>query len=146
MVLLEDFGALAGLLFAFICVLIADLTNNPIWDGVGTLSIGILLGFIAIVLAVETKSLLIGEVALPEQRAKIESAILSSSHVKRLLHIRTEYLGPETLLVAAKVQFSNDLSSVDISKTINAIEKEIRTVEPVAQIIYIEPDIFDTNE
>lgn len=145
-VLLEDFGALIGLIFAFVCVLIADLTNNPIWDGVGTLSIGILLGFIAIVLAVETKSLLIGEGALPEQRTKIESAILSFKDVERLLHIRTEYLGPETLLVAAKVQFSNDLSSVDISKTINAIEKEIRTVESIAQIIYIEPDIFDESE
>ena len=83
--LLEDFGALMGLVFAFVCVLIADVTGNAIWDGIGTLSIGILLGLIAIILAIETKSLLIGEGALPEQSMRIENAIISSPEVSSLI-------------------------------------------------------------
>ena len=142
-VLLEDFGALTGLVFAFVCVLIADTTGNAIWDGIGTLSIGILLGLIAIILAIETKSLLIGEGALPEQATKIESAISGSPHVVRLIDLRTEYLGPETLLVAAKIEFRDDASSSGISNAVDAVEHEIRSVEPIAKIIYLEPDTFD---
>ena len=142
-VLLEDFGALLGLVFAFVCVLIADLTGNAVWDGIGTLSIGILLGVIAIILAIETKSLLIGEGALPEQTTRIESAITNSPHVVGLIDMRTEYLGPETLLVAAKIEFRDDSSSSGISDAVDAVEKQIRDVEPLAKIIYLEPDTFD---
>ncbi|MBG01073.1 MAG: cation transporter [Acidimicrobiaceae bacterium] len=144
-VLLEDFGALMGLVFAFVCVLIADLTGNAVWDGIGTLSIGILLGVIAIILAIETKSLLIGEGALPEQTSRIESAITNSPHVVRLIDMRTEYLGPETLLIAAKIEFRDDSSSFGISDAVDAVEKQIRDVEPLAKIIYLEPDTFDEN-
>ncbi len=142
-VLLEDFGALMGLAFAFVCVLIADITGNAVWDGIGTLAIGILLGLIAIILAIETKSLLIGEGALPEQTIKIEAAIDSSQHVIRLIDMRTEYLGPETLLVAAKIEFRDDPSSISISDAVDAVEEQIRNVEPLAKIIYLEPDTFE---
>ncbi len=142
-VLLEDFGALMGLVFAFVCVLIADVTGNAVWDGIGTLSIGILLGLIAIILAIETKSLLIGEGALPEQSMRIENAITSSPEVSSLIDMRTEYLGPETLLVAAKIEFSEKSSSPDISNDVNNIEKRIRAVEPLAKIIYLEPGSID---
>ncbi len=142
-VLLEDFGALMGLIFAFVCVLIADLSNNAVWDGIGTLSIGILLGLIAIVLAIETKSLLIGEGALPEQTLRIESAISDSPHVRQLIDLRTEYLGPETLLVAAKVEFKEDFSPLGISDAVDAVEQEIRNIEPLAKIIYLEPDTYE---
>ena len=138
-VLLEDFGALMGLVFAFVCVLIADVTGNAVWDGIGTLSIGILLGLIAIILAIETKSLLIGEGALPEQSMRIENAITSSPEVSSLIDIRTEYLGPETLLVAAKIEFSGETSPSDISADVDTIENRIREVEPLAKIIYLEP-------
>ena len=138
-VLLEDFGALMGLVFAFVCVLIADITGNAIWDGIGTLSIGILLGLIAIILAIETKSLLIGEGALPEQIVRIENAITSSPEVLSLIDMRTEYLGPETLLVAAKIEFSGETSPSDISGDVDTIENRIREVEPLAKIIYLEP-------
>jgi len=138
-VLLEDFGALMGLVFAFVCVLIADITGNAIWDGIGTLSIGILLGLIAIILAIETKSLLIGEGALPEQAIRIENAITSSPEVSSLIDLRTEYLGPETLLVAAKIEFSGETSPSDISADVDTIENRIREVEPLAKIIYLEP-------
>ena len=138
-VLLEDFGALMGLVFAFVCVLIADITGNAVWDGIGTLSIGILLGLIAIILAIETKSLLIGEGALPEQIVRIENAITSSPEVISLIDMRTEYLGPETLLVAAKIEFSGETSPSDISGDVDTIENRIREVEPLAKIIYLEP-------
>ena len=138
-VLLEDFGALMGLVFAFVCVLIADVTGNAVWDGIGTLSIGILLGLIAIILAIETKSLLIGEGALPEQSIRIENAIISSPEVSSLIDMRTEYLGPETLLVAAKIEFSGETSPSDISADVDTIENRIREVEPLAKIIYLEP-------
>ena len=138
-VLLEDFGALMGLVFAFVCVLIADITGNAVWDGIGTLSIGILLGLIAIILAIETKSLLIGEGALPEQVMRIEHAITSSPEVSSLIDMRTEYLGPETLLIAAKIEFSGETSPSDISDDVDTIENRIREVEPLAKIIYLEP-------
>ena len=138
-VLLEDFGALMGLVFAFVCVLIADVTGNAVWDGIGTLSIGVLLGLIAIILAIETKSLLIGEGALPEQSMRIENAIISSPEVSSLIDMRTEYLGPETLLVAAKIEFSGETSPSDISADVDTIENRIREVEPLAKIIYLEP-------
>ncbi len=138
-VLLEDFGALMGLVFAFVCVLIADITGNAVWDGIGTLSIGILLGLIAIILAIETKSLLIGEGALPEQVVRIENAITSSPEVLSLIDMRTEYLGPETLLVAAKIEFSGETSPSDISGDVDTIENRIREIEPLAKIIYLEP-------
>ena len=142
-VLLEDFGALMGLIFAFICVLIADTTGNTVWDGIGTLSIGILLGLIALVLAIETKSLLIGESALPEQTLNIETAITNSDHVERLIEMRTEYLGPETLLIAAKIEFKGTFSSSGISDAVDAVEENIRAVEPLAKIIYLEPDTYE---
>ena len=125
--------------FAFVCVLIADVTGNAVWDGIGTLSIGILLGLIAIILAIETKSLLIGEGALPEQVVRIENAITSSPEVLSLIDMRTEYLGPETLLVAAKIEFSGETSPSDISGDVDTIENRIREVEPLAKIIYLEP-------
>ncbi|MDG2301560.1 MAG: cation diffusion facilitator family transporter [Acidimicrobiales bacterium] len=145
-VLLEDFGALMGLAFAFICVLIADITGNAVWDGVGTLSIGILLGLIAIVLAIETKSLLIGEGALPEQVIRIEKAIAESPEVSHLIDMRTEYLGPETLLVAAKLEFREGSSPSDISSDVDTVEKRIREVEPLAKIIYLEPGSFKDED
>ena len=140
-VLLEDFGALMGLVFAFVCVLIADITGNAVWDGIGTLSIGILLGLIAIILAIETKSLLIGEGALPEQIVRIENAITSSPEVLSLIDMRTEYLGPETLLVEAKIEFSGETSPSDISGDVDTIENRIREVEPLAKIIYLAPGL-----
>lgn len=135
-----------GLAFAFICVLIADITGNAVWDGVGTLSIGILLGLIAIVLAIETKSLLIGEGALPEQVIRIEKAIAESPEVSHLIDMRTEYLGPETLLVAAKLEFRERSSPSDISSDVDTVEKRIREVEPLAKIIYLEPGSFKDED
>ena len=114
-VLLEDSGALIGLFIALAAIGLATVTDNTVWDGLGTLLIGLLLGAIAIVLAKEMKSLLIGESATASDVEAIESAIATSPHVQGLIHLRTEHLGPEELLVAAKVDFDGPLSFAELA-------------------------------
>ena len=141
-VLLEDTGALLGLTFAFVAVVIASVTDNPVWDGVGTLSIGILLAIIAVILAVEMKSLLIGESATPENYRAIADAIVAIPDVDQLIHLRTQHLGPDELLVGAKVQFRTDLRIDELAAAIDAVEHRVRLVVPIARPFYVEPDIF----
>jgi len=140
-VLLEDLAALIGLVFALIGVGLTILTDNGIWDGIGTAAIGLLLVAVAVVLAVEMKSLLIGESATPDKVAAIEKAILAGDEAERIIHMRTVHLGPEELLVAAKVAVRHDDSAADVARGINAIEARIREAEPIARVIYLEPDI-----
>jgi cation diffusion facilitator family transporter len=140
-VLLEDIGALTGLCFALGGVLMAHATDDARWDAVGSMSIGVLLIVIAIVLVVEMKSLLIGESATTDVRAAIVAAIESSSHVDRLIHIRTEHIGPDEILVGAKVQYASSLSTDGLVAAINATEDAIRASVPAATVIYVEPDV-----
>jgi len=139
--LLEDSGALIGLLFATTGVALALITGNPIFDGLGTLAIGVLLIAIAIVLAIEMKSLLIGEAASPEVIERIESELGQSSGVRRVIHMLTQHLGPDELLVAAKVDFDPSLSVTDLAGAIDACEARIRSAVPIAAVIYLEPDL-----
>ncbi len=140
-VLLEDVGALIGLLFAAIGVALATATDEPAWDALGSIAIGLLLGAIAVVLAIEMKSLLIGEAASPEVQAQIRAAIEEGDDVEHLIHLRTEHLGPEDLLVAAKVDLG-DQSSRDLARSIDALERRVRTRVPAARVIYVEPDEY----
>jgi len=140
-ILLEDFGALIGLVFALFGVGLTLITDNGVWDGVGTLGIGALLVSIAIVLAIETKSLLIGEAATPDQVAAITDALDAAPGLDRVIHLRTMYLGPDDLLVAAKVATAAGSSATDIARAIDDAEARIRTAVPIARVIYIEPDI-----
>jgi cation diffusion facilitator family transporter len=141
-VLLEDSGALIGLLMAFTAVITAKVTDDARWDGVGTLSIGILLGVIAVVLAIEMKSLLIGEGASAADVAAIERAILESPSAERIIHLRTQHLGPDELLVGAKVQFRADLTIDDLAAAIDDVEMRVREAVPIARPFYIEPDVY----
>ncbi|RFU87899.1 cation diffusion facilitator family transporter [Streptomyces triticagri] len=141
-VLLEDLGALIGLVLALGGVGIALATGNGVWDGIGTLCIGVLLILIAIVLAVETKSLLLGESAGIEEVQKIEGAIVDGDTVTRIIHMRTLHLGPEELLVAAKVAVQHDDTATEVASAINAAEARIREAVPIARVIYLEPDIY----
>lgn len=141
-VLLEDLGALVGLVLAALGVFLAMVTHNPVWDAVGTLSIGILLVIIAVTLAVETKSLVVGEGAVAEDLTKIERALVADPRVERVIHMRTMYLGPEELLVAAKVAVPADTTAVELAETIDAAEERLRAAVPVARVVYLEPDIF----
>lgn len=140
-VLLEDLGAMIGLVFAFCALLIAHIAEAPIWDGIGTLGIGILLFFIACTLIVEMRSLLIGEGADTDEMVKIKSAIAGSDSVQKLIHIKTQHLGPEELLVGAKIEFDSSLSVPELAAAIDAVERNVRAVVPYARPMYIEPDV-----
>ncbi|MFG2291036.1 cation diffusion facilitator family transporter [Streptomyces sp. NPDC048595] len=142
-VLLEDFGALVGLVLALGGVGLTLATGNGVWDGIGTMCIGALLVLIALVLAAETKSLLLGEAAGPEQVAKIREAIVDGEVVTRVIHMRTLHLGPEELLVAAKIAVRNDDTAAQVAQAIDAAEARIREAVPIARVIYLEPDIYD---
>jgi len=143
-VLLEDFGALVGLVLALAGIGLAMLTGDGVWDGVGTVGIGVLLGAIAIVLIIEMKSLLIGEGADAATLHAITAA-LEAGRVERLLHIKTQYLGPDELLVAAKIALTSGLPVEDVAQAIDDAEQRIRTAVPQARIIYLEPDLDRTN-
>jgi cation diffusion facilitator family transporter len=142
-VLLEDLGALFGLSFALAGVSAAVATGDARWDAAGSLTIGLLLIVIAAILAVEMKSLLIGEAADPQVAKALEDSILGGPHVRRLIHMRTEHLGPEELLVTAKVEFEDGLSGRELTAAINATEDLMRRDTPMARVIYLEPDVFD---
>jgi cation diffusion facilitator family transporter len=141
-VLLEDSGALIGLLLALAGVGAAIGTGSGVWDGVGTLCIGTLLICIALVLAAETKSLLIGEGASPEFVARIRAAAVDGATVTGVIHMRTLHLGPEELLVAAKIAVRHDDTATDVARAIDAAEERIRAAVPIARVIYLEPDIY----
>jgi len=141
-VLLEDFGALIGLVLALLGVGIALATDDGVWDGVGTLCIGTLLITIALVLAVETKSLLLGESAGEESLVRIRDAVVDGDTVTGIIHMRTLHLGPEELLVAAKIAVRHDDTATEVARAIDAAEARIRAAEPFARVIYLEPDIY----
>lgn len=140
-VLLEDTGALLGLAFALFGVGMTIVTGDPVWDGIGTMAIGVLLGIIAIVLMVEMKSLLIGEGATAAQEQAILGALAATEHVERVIHCRTQYLGPEELLVAAKIAITPSADLPRVAATIDAAERRVREAVPIAQVIYLEPDL-----
>lgn len=141
-VLLEDIAALLGLVFAFVAVGLTVLTGNPLFDAIGTLMIGTLLILVAIILGIETKSLLVGEGATEADHDKIERAILAGPEADRIIHMKTLYLGPDELLVAAKVGFHGDQRLLEVSTATNVIEQRIREAVPAARVIYVEPDVY----
>jgi cation diffusion facilitator family transporter len=145
-VLLEDLAALLGLILALAGVTMAVLTHDGVWDGVGSMAIGVLLGVIAVVLALETKSLLIGEGADDEIERQIVAALESGDEVERVIHIRTQHIGPEELLVAAKIAVHHDDTAEMVARGIDAAEQRVRDAVPIARLIYLEPDLYETVE
>src|SRR5215510_14194621 len=140
-VLLEDTGALLGLFLAIVGVSAAEITGNSRWDALGSIGIGILLVVIAIVLAKEMKSLLIGESASSRVLDAIRTALVDGEDVRRVIHLRTLHLGPEELLVAAKVDIDTPSVS-DLARAIDAAEARVRAAVPIARVIYLEPDVY----
>lgn len=141
-VLLEDFAALIGLVLALCGVTAAVLTGDGVWDGVGTLCIGVLLGVIAVTLAVETKSMLIGESAGGEVARRITEALTAEDEVERVIHLRTLHLGPDELLVGAKIAVRHDETAAGVAHGIDAAERRVREAVPIARVIYLEPDLY----
>ncbi|NUT47982.1 MAG: cation diffusion facilitator family transporter [Saccharothrix sp.] len=139
-VLLEDAGALLGLVLALFGVGLSTLTGDPVWDAIGTICIGLLLGAIAITLIIEMKSLLIGEGAAPAELDVIVDE-LAAGKVQRVIHIKTQYIGPDELLVAAKIALNPGLSISEVAEAIDAAEQRVRNKVPAARLIYLEPDL-----
>lgn len=144
-VLLEDLGALTGLVLALVGISVSAITGNSRWDALATISIGVLLVVIAGVLVFEMKSLLIGESAREPMRRKIVAAIEGTDGVMRVIHMRTQHIGPDELLVGAKIQLDPSLDTAGVAATINKAEKAARAAVPIEQLIYLEPDIFDAS-
>ncbi|WP_020496357.1 cation diffusion facilitator family transporter [Sciscionella marina] len=143
-VLLEDSGALLGLVFALAGVGLSVLTGDPVWDGIGTLAIGALLAVIAIVLIVEMKSLLIGE-GVDRALYRTIVAELESGAVRTVIHLRTEYLAPDELLVAAKIALHGEPGMAEVAAAIDDAEARLRERVPTARWIYLEPDLLRTE-
>lgn len=141
-VLLEDVGALTGLVFALLGVGLTVITGNPLFDALGTVMIGVLLVLIAVILGIETKSLLVGEGATDADHDRIVDAILAGDEVEKLIHIKTLYLGPDELMVAAKIALPSDKAVRAAADDIDAIEARIRAAVPAARVIYLEPDVY----
>ena len=141
-ILLEDLAALLGLIFAFVAVSVTILTENQYFDVVGTAMIGVLLVVVAITLAIETKSLLLGESASEDAQDRIRVAIEGTHEFDRIIHLKTLHLGPEELLVAAKVAVARGVTTDQIASAIDDAERAIREAEPLSSVIYLEPDIF----
>ncbi len=139
-VLLEDTGALAGLALALLGLGLAVITDEPRYDAIGSLAIGVLLGAIAIVLAVEMKSLLIGESASVDEQLLLVETITASPEVTSLIHLRTLHLGPEEVLVAAKIEFAATETAA-LARAIDAVEARVRAAIPSVTLIYFEPDL-----
>ena len=139
-VLLEDVGAQLGLLCALVGVVLTLVTGDGRWDAAGTAAIGVLLVVIAVVLATETRSLLLGESASPVDVAAIRSALIGPG-VTSVIHLRTEHLGPEELLVGAKIEMPGATSAAEVAAAIDAAEARVRAAVPIARVIYLEPDL-----
>ena len=141
-VLLEDSGALVGLTLAMLGIGLAQLTGDARFDALGSLAIGVLLGVIAVVLAMEMRSLLLGEAARREDARALRRVVEDHPLVHRLIHMRTEHIGPEQLLVAVKVEMDRSLDFEKLVAGINDLEQALRRAVPIARVIYVEPDIY----
>ncbi len=140
-ILLEDFAALVGLVFALLGVGLTLITRNGLFDVIGTALIGLLLILVAVTLAVETRSLLIGEAATPEAVRDITTALVAAEGVERVIHLKTLHLGPEEVLVAAKIAVEPTASALRVAEVIDNAEVAIRTANPMVTALYLEPDI-----
>jgi cation diffusion facilitator family transporter len=140
-VLLEDVGAEVGLFMALGGVLLAHFTDEPRWDAVGSIAIGALLVVIAVLLAVEMKGLLVGESASAEHVEEIIEALTSTENIRSVIHMKTQHIGPDELIVAAKVEFEPTLSMGELATSIDAAERALREAVPIAKLVYLEPDV-----
>jgi cation diffusion facilitator family transporter len=140
-ILLEDFGALVGLNFALIGISAAVITGDGRWDGLGAMAIGSLLIVIAIILVREMAGMLVGEGALPEEYDAVHAALTSAPLVNRVIHLRTLHVGPDALLVGAKIAITQTDSAEEIAKGIDEAERLLRIAVPSAQYVFLEPDL-----
>lgn len=144
-VMLEDTAALVGLVFALFGVGLTVLTGNGVFDAIGTILIALLLVAVAVVLGIETKSLLVGEGATAADVERIRAAVLDGPEVDSIVHLKTLYLGPDELMVGMKVAVDGDRRLGDVAAGIDTVEERIRAAVPIARVVYIEPDVLRTG-
>jgi cation diffusion facilitator family transporter len=144
-VLLEDAGALIGLVLALVGVGLTAITGEALWDGLGTLAIGVLLVVISITLTIEMKSLLIGEAATEEHIRAITDTVKGVESVRRVIDLKTQHIGPEELLIAGKIEFDHSLANPQLSDAVDEVETALRAAVPLTLQIYLEPDLFDSD-
>jgi len=137
-VLFEDVAALVGLVSAFAGLLLTQLTGNAVWDGVGSIIVGITLFGVAAFLARKTKSLLIGQSVTPTQRATIVELVSATAGVEKLVHVRTMHLGPEEVLLGMKIAVAPGTTAAEVSTLVDGIEVKLRAALPILKRIYVE--------
>jgi len=141
-VALEDIAALTGLMFALLGVGLTVVTDDPVWDAIGTIFIGLLLLVVAVILGMETKSMLVGESATPAQVRAIRAALEEGPDITAVIHMKTMHLGPDELLVAAKIAVDGTDTAAEVARAIDAAEARVRAAVPIARVIFLEPDLL----
>jgi cation diffusion facilitator family transporter len=137
-VLFEDIAALVGLFAALAGLGLTQLTNNGVWDGVGSIVVGVTLFGVAFFVARKTKELLIGQSVTPAQRQRMIELICSSPGVKELVHMRTMHLGPEEVLVGMKIAVDDNMRAKDTAQIVDVLEARLRAELPILKRIYVE--------
>jgi cation diffusion facilitator family transporter len=138
-VVFEDSAAVTGVLLAAAGLALTTITHSPVFDGAASVAIGLLLAAVAFALGRDTKGLLIGEAALPEEREAIERAICRHPGVDDLLELQTMAMGPQSLLVAARLDVAADLDSDAVEALAADLERSIRDAVPEAEHVFIDP-------
>ena len=145
-VLLEDMGALIGVAIAAVGLTLSALTQNPAWDAVASIAIGVLLMGIGLVVNRETQSLLVGESAAVEVVRAIRDAIAGTDGIDGVRELRTIHIGPDDLVVAAGIWVKPDRGAQAITESIDSAERRVRDVVPFRTVVIIEPRVRDAND
>lgn len=143
LVLFEDGAAVLGLLIVLLCVWLGNLLHNPYFDGAASIIVGLLLVAVSLILARESRSLLMGEGIAPETQRKITSIVESDPAVVKLLHLLSNYQAPETVVLMMIVAFKEHLDTVEINDAIDRIRDRIKKEFTLIRFILIQPDVFE---
>ncbi|HEY6015899.1 MAG TPA: cation diffusion facilitator family transporter, partial [Gaiellaceae bacterium] len=135
----EDAADVAGILIAFAGTAAAQLTGNELWDGVAAVAIGLLLCVVGWALARDAKGLLIGEPARHEERQRLRRTILEHGAVEDVLDLRTMYLGPQSLLVVARVDLRDELDGAAVERAAAEIDEALREELPDVTEVFLDP-------
>ena len=139
-VLFEDSAAMLGLFVALIGITLAQVTGDAWWDGVASVSIGVILGLTAVWLAIETKGLLIGEAASQETVESIRKIVTVKDEINGVNEILTLHMGPEFILVNISLNFRNDITTDTLAELIDNLVKEIKGKHPFVKRVFVEAE------
>lgn len=138
----EDMAALGGLVLALGFIGLTMVTGNPMWDAIGSISIGVLLILVAVLIGIEVKSLLIGQSAEPQVQAALRAHLEAQPQVAQVYNVITQQLGSD-LMVAVKARMHPMASDVALIEAINEVERNMRAAFTQARWVFFEPDLRD---